>query len=232
MPFSNSTLTIQNTLDWLYAYILGRPVTGVGGRTNEPALTAANIIYQTILSPPFVWAWNRNTVAFNTLAGVQDYTNQIQDFGWMEKASLTNAAGTLPELTIVSVVPTEVKTGRPFQISLQGDQTGGDGFITHRLFPVPDGSYTVFIVYQKQAVLITDLTSLWAPIPDRMSFIYSRGMLAMLRGMYDQAAYVTELNLFLRQLVGVSQGLTEAQKNLFLSDALRTAKTTQAELGK
>lgn len=62
------------------------------GANNEPAVTAMNIIIQTILGAPFTWNWNRSSVNFMTLVGVQDYATAAATFGFIEKASYVLAA--------------------------------------------------------------------------------------------------------------------------------------------
>ena len=69
-----------------------RPTTGVGQNANEPALTSANYIMQTILAPPFRWEWNRvtTTASITTVAGQSDYPVALSDYGWLEKATLVD----------------------------------------------------------------------------------------------------------------------------------------------
>ena len=51
-------------------------------------MSSANLALQTIVGPPFVWPWNRATATFQTIQGVQDYSLNIAQFGFMEAASL------------------------------------------------------------------------------------------------------------------------------------------------
>lgn len=67
-----STITLDQTSTWARRFLFRRPVNL--GNQNEPAVTSANIILQTILGPPFVWRWNRAVTGFLTSPGVQDYT--------------------------------------------------------------------------------------------------------------------------------------------------------------
>jgi len=69
---STSNITLAQTSDWIRKFLFRRPVNI--GNFNEPVVTSANTILQTILGPPFVWRWNRVVVGFITKAGVQDYT--------------------------------------------------------------------------------------------------------------------------------------------------------------
>jgi len=69
---STSNITLGQTSDWARRFLFRRPVNL--GNLNEPAVTSANTILQTILGPPFIWRWNRVVTGFITQAGVQDYT--------------------------------------------------------------------------------------------------------------------------------------------------------------
>jgi hypothetical protein len=67
-----ATITLGQTSDWARKFLFRRPVNI--GNQNEPAITSANTILQTIIGPPFIWRWNRSVVGFMTQSGVQDYT--------------------------------------------------------------------------------------------------------------------------------------------------------------
>lgn len=63
------------------------------GTNGDPAVRAANIVKQTMLSAPFKWRWNRTTVPFNTTAYSQDYDEAgLTTFGFMEFASVQKTA--------------------------------------------------------------------------------------------------------------------------------------------
>jgi hypothetical protein len=68
----------------------------------------------------------------------------------------------------------------------------------------------------------------WAPIPDKYNFLYETGMLARLYTIYDRSAYLTEMQLFFRQLVGCSEGLSDTAKAIFLEDKLQQLRTEAA----
>lgn len=85
-----TTITLQNSMNYIQAFGGFRPLNI--GTTNEPAITAANIVIQTILGAPFIWNWNRSSVSFMTSVGVQDYSTNVPTFGWIEKASYVLAA--------------------------------------------------------------------------------------------------------------------------------------------
>ena len=57
-----STKTIQNTIDFCKRLSFNR--NPVIGNSLEPALTAAQIVLQVILGPPFEWWWNKEEVVF------------------------------------------------------------------------------------------------------------------------------------------------------------------------
>lgn len=82
--------TVQNTINWTMAYAGWRELNL--GVANEPAITNANVIAQTIISPPFCWNWNRATTSFVVSPGTQDYAERVANFGFIEKASYIPAA--------------------------------------------------------------------------------------------------------------------------------------------
>jgi hypothetical protein len=57
-----STYTVLDSMEWAKRFNFNRP-SGIGNRL-EPAKTSANIVMQTILSPPFKWVWNSTEYAF------------------------------------------------------------------------------------------------------------------------------------------------------------------------
>src|SRR5579859_3993749 len=120
-----STITLQNTVDWNRAYVVQRPTTGVAQIANEPALTNANYLMQTILQPPFRWEWNRKvaTAAITTVAGTSDYVVALSDYGWLEKATLVNPsapANTPPnfELEVFEILAKDGQENRPQKIAV------------------------------------------------------------------------------------------------------------------
>ncbi|MBZ5695967.1 MAG: hypothetical protein LAN36_11490 [Acidobacteriia bacterium] len=231
----SNSITIQQTLNWLTAFITQRPTTGVGGNANEPALTSANYVMQTIVAPPFRWEWNRinATSAITTVVGQSDYPISLSDYGWLEKATLVNPnpVGTTPpnfELEIFSVLAKDGERNRPQKIAVLLDDNAGN--ITFRLFPVPDDVYTVDLAYQKAPIKAAGLNTSWAPIPDKLAFLYERGMLAQMQMTYNQQLGLSNLEIFFRQLVGAADGLSEMERAIFLEDALRPIRMRQTEL--
>jgi len=81
-----ATVTLDDSINWVRPY-LNWPNLSIG-TNGEPAISSANLVLQTIVGPPFVWPWNRSTAKFQTIQGVQDYTMNIAQFGFMEACSL------------------------------------------------------------------------------------------------------------------------------------------------
>lgn len=237
MPTS-TTNTIQQTLNWAAAFINQRPSSGVGGFANEPALTTANKILQTVLAPPFRFPWNRaENSAIVTSAGVTDYVLALPSFGWLEKATITNPVmtpTTVKEIEVFQVLAKDSKQNQPQKIAPILDDNNGN--ITFRLMPPPDApgqtpnNYTVTLTIQNAPLVVTSLTSLWAPIPDKYAFLYETAMLAHLQLMYSPQLYMMNMEMFYRQLVGVAEGLSETEKNIFLEDKLRELRMQVTEL--
>lgn len=206
-----STITLQGTLNWAQPFMAFRPITL--GANNEPAVTNANLIKQTILSAPFVWRWNRKSTSFSTVQGTQDYVSSLPDFGFIEKATVTDANSNVYEISVAQCLSEDSKAGRPERIAAQLDDNAGN--ITFRMMKVPDAVYTVKITYQKKAVPFALLTDTWAPIPDEIAFVFQRGFLAQYYLYADDPKSQLENSKFVGALLGLSEGLDETQKNIF-----------------
>jgi len=161
MSFNTTRNSIQGTINWCRAFILNRPTLNIAGTFQEPVLTLANLIMSTILAPPFAWQWNRAFTSFSATVGQSDYTTEIDNFGWLEKAtvSLSSMVPSVVEIEIVtSVAANAIDTTeqeRPFKICPIEDDNNGN--ITFRLFPTPDQAYTVTLTYQKAPIPVTSL---------------------------------------------------------------------------
>ena len=90
---SQSTYTLQNSVNHVLTLMLGQPLAGVlngiTGSTTEPALTIGNIVKGTILQPPFAWPWNRALLRFPLIPGMQAYSQSMATFGWLEGANVS-----------------------------------------------------------------------------------------------------------------------------------------------
>jgi len=209
-----STIQLSRTIQTTQTTLGGYPLTGVLSYTNEPGLSLGDWVRQLILSPPFAWRWNRTTLTFSTVIGTQDYTQSAATFGWMEKIVLSD--GTKPfEMQVADNLPSTLTQQRPFRAASQIDDDAGN--ITFRFFPVPDKVYTATVIYQKAAPLFAATTDTWAPIPDYFSYIYNEGFLAKAFEYIGDPRYGGTMQLFLRMLTSANTGLTDAQKNLYIT---------------
>jgi hypothetical protein len=223
-----STITLAATTAWVQPFMRYQSLTV--GTSNEPAITSANTVKQTILSPPFIWRWNRATdSSTSTVAGTQDYAVALSTFGYFEKATVTDSNGIVTELEWKQLLSAEssgtLVRARPTFISTQSDDNAGN--ISFRLMPVPDAIYLLTIIFQKAPVLFAATTDTWAPIPDYMAYLYNRGLLAFGLELMDDARFTVEHTRFLAQLLSAAEGLTEMEKNIFLGNVLNTAAQGQ-----
>jgi hypothetical protein len=279
-----SSIKLIQTLEWAKRFISQRPT--ALGNFNEPAVSSANTVLQTIVSPPFSWPWNRAVTGFVCVPGQQDYTlfnwqvatnvsagtvtvdsngnSQIvttggvtgstaptwnpttgqvtndgstvvwmnsgpiglsggsttYNFGWIETASIkaTNpntSAQEWKEIEVKLCLSAESAKSRPHDISAQLFDSLGN--VTFRLMPCPDQAYPVSITIQQKPTLITSLNGTWAPIPDSYSHIYNWGMLSLLFLFTDDPRAQMAEQKFLAHILSSSQGLTQTQFNIFLS---------------
>lgn len=207
-----STITLTNTITWASAFI-DYEVPTVGG-ANEPSLTNANIILQTILGPPFRWNWNRSSLTLTTVAGTQDYSTSAATFGFIESSSAAIGSTTFAIKEVKQDLTIGQELGRPQSIAAQLDSN--TGLITFRFLPVPDAAYTVTVGFQKKVPGLFALSSSWAPIPDQYSYIYNYGFLALTLAYDDDARFPMFNQKFVAHLLGTQQGLTETERNMFI----------------
>jgi hypothetical protein len=100
----------------------------------------------------------------------------------------------------------------------------GQGNITFRLFPAADKIYGIVLEFQNAAQLFTSTAQTWSPIPDYMSYIWNEGFDAKCFEYLNDPRFQTSMQLFMTDLVANSEGLTESQKNLWLSDRLNSIR--------
>lgn len=210
--------TIQTSINWAQGYI-GYLVPTVG-TNGEPAVTAANMVQQIMQSPPFTFPWNRVTVQQAVTAGTQDYTISATNFGYLENCTLLN--GTTNKYSPCDVKNTTVigksnDQQRPNVLSVQTSIPGTS--ITVRFLGVPDVNYTAYIDYQQFSPLMSSAASGWT-VPDYMSYIYNRGFLAHLLEVKGDPRAGQEKMAFAAALLATHAGLTETERNLFLSQYL------------
>ena len=221
-----STNQLSRAVNVAQNYIRQAPLTGVGGVPNEPALTLGDEVRQQILSPPFAWRWNRQTTTITCVAGQQDYPENIANFGWIEKAVPVLSGTAFPELLIELNLGEETQQNQPNRIAARLDDDSGN--INFRLSPAPDQAYVIAISYQLSSPSFTGLGDTWSPIPDYLWYLVMAGFKAKaLTYMSDERGPFYE-QMFLRMLVAASDGLSESEKNIFMTDRLNTAREAGA----
>jgi hypothetical protein len=217
---ASSSITLAQTIDWAKRFLFRRPLNL--GNYNEPAVTSANLILQTILGAPFAWRWNRATVTFTTVAGQQDYfVNSTNTFGWIENASIqeTNQVSGLAEWKqITPHIDLALESGkaRPHSISAQFNDTNGN--ITFRLMPCPDKAYPVTVQFQQKPPVLDGTESTWSPIPDEYSRLYNWGFLALMYMYADDPRFQLANQKFVTNLLSTAEGLTETEMNIWLNN--------------
>jgi len=215
--------TIQTSVNWALGF-LGYATPTIGPN-NEPAITSANMVQQVMMGPPFRFPWNRNTLNFSTIAGTQDYTQNVTDFGYLETAQLSTGTKTYP-LQVKNVTPLgeSVDQQVPNTVGVQLNTVGTS--VKLRFLGVPDAIYTATIWYQKFPALLPTLASAWV-VPDYMSYIYNRGFVAFcLEAMGDPRAQQHKV-AFAASLLSTAEGLTESEKNIFLEQYLLNPRSTE-----
>jgi hypothetical protein len=153
----SNVFTLQNSINFALPFVQYVPVNS--GLGQEPAVSIANLIRNSFLSAPQNWAFNRNEITFSTTAGTQDYAQSFSgngnDFGYIEKATLTDDQGNVFEIKdVYNSEPLSVTSfqQRPFAISAEKIYTsGGNQFVSFRFHGVPKYIYTVTVTYQKLA---------------------------------------------------------------------------------
>ena len=119
--------------------------------------------------------------------------------------------------------------GQYFQVS----GFSGSATVNNGLYLCTQSSTTIIQLVNPNGVAVTANAIVasamtWAPLPDKFNFLYETGMLARLYTIYDRSAYLTEMQLFWRQLVGCSEGLSDTARAIFLEDKLTQLRTEAA----
>lgn len=198
------------------------------GINNEPALSAGNMVLQTMTQPPFHFPWNRNSLTFSTVQGTQDYLVNVTDFGYGEKATCQLASGKAVPINFLNHTPLGESSDsqQPVSLAVQLNTVGTS--VKFRFLGNPNNVYTVVVWYQKFPVLMTDPTSFWTPIPDYMSFIYNRGLLAHLYEAKGDPRAQQEKIAFAAALIAASEGLTDTEINIFLAQYLANPRAMES----
>lgn len=122
-----TSISLGNSIGWAQSYCGFKSLTI--GVNSEPAVSAANIITQTMLGPPFSWNWNRDKITFLTTAGTQDYVQSANTFGFIEKASYKIPAATITNTVLAAGVATytAVNTFQTGDLATVTGTTNGSG---------------------------------------------------------------------------------------------------------
>lgn len=198
------------------------------GTNNEPAISAANMTQQVMISPPFHFPWNRNTIQFSTIIGTQDYTQVVTDFGWLELGTMLNpTTNKVFPLAIKNTTPLGESTDSqtPTTLSVLVNTVGTS--IKLRFLGVPNAVYTVNLWYQKFQPLLSTLGGAWAA-PDYLSYIYNRGFLAHLYEARGDVRAQQEKVAFAAALISTHEGLTDSEKNIFLQQYLVNPRSMES----
>ena len=210
-----STITLANTIEFTKKLNFGR-VSNLGN-SQEPAMTAANMVMQTVLGPPFRWRFNRSVKTFSTIIGTQDYAQAVANFGWIEDASIQDPNGSKwIEMEEKVGLALDSVAGRPRSIAAEFDN--GTGNITFRFMPVPEKVYPVSVTMQTAAPLFTSTAQTWAPIPDMYNMILTWGFLTLMWFFADDPRAAQANGKFVSAFLAANQGLTEVDRNLFLNN--------------
>lgn len=161
--------------------------------------------------------------------GGQDYLVALSDFGWPEKASVTDGSTFSKELVINPDLAQDVNVGETANISPVADD--GAGNITFRLMPPPSTTWTVQLDYQKAPSLFTVMAGLWTPIPDYLSYLYNQGCLYKCYEMGSDERMMQAFQIFIRNVIAANNGLTDSQVNLFMADRIAMQREVQQKLG-
>ena len=222
--------TLQDTVNWVQTFIEYSPLTaGVG---NEPAISVANMIISTITSAPFTWGWNRAEYDALVLdSPKQDYTVSITDFGFLEKVTLINVAGTyafeLRDVYNTSALGVSVsKPSEPKGVSVHLVEYGTN--LTLRFIAIPDQNYTSVITYQK---LIPDMSSLAAawPLPAQYKDIFNNLFAAEAFQAVDDDQEAQRYRMRgVAALLAKAEGLNELQRNSVLAQFLARGGQAQS----
>lgn len=225
-----TTLTLQNSINFARPILKMQPldVTGL-----EPALTAGNIVLQTMLAAPFRWRWNRGTFSFGTVVTTPvvttDYLVNIPDFGFLEDQWLVDPNSKVHQLKGEISLAVDSSVSRPTLIAPQFDDNAGN--ITFRLQNSPDQVYTVNGNYQRKPGLLTSFAAPWGVVPDEFSFVYNYGFLTLVALLINDSRFPIFEKWFIGRLLGLQDGLDDQARDIFLGNWMNLSRTVSRTQG-
>lgn len=215
-----SLITITNMANWMRPILKMQPLAVTN---NEPLLTTANMVLQTLLSPPLSWRFNQGSFTFDCVLtpapGQFDYALVLPDFGFLQDQWIIDPTtkDVMPLAGMTSLArPTGMSKARPSALAPQNDDNLGN--ITFRLKEIPNKAYTVAGDYQKKAPLLTSPAQTFSPFPDEFSFVYGWGNLAVMSLLVNDSRFPIFNQFFLSRLLALQSGLDEQAKNLFVGN--------------
>lgn len=214
-----TTRNLQSSVLFTLPFIGYQPVNISNG---DPALNAANLVKQTICSPPFKWPWNRSYWEYDLdpNALTQDFELEIQGFNYLETAWLIDPTDNkIKEIDVKKSLAAESAIQRPQSIAAQL-QSGTDDYVTFSFNTIPDKAYTLGMYIQNAPRVMTSFASSWFPIPDALGYIYDWGFLGMMGMITKDARTPFFAQRFISHLLGAQDGLTALQRNIFIGDWL------------
>jgi hypothetical protein len=206
-------------------------ITGVGWNDQTCYINGLPYIIDHVVSPVSLVLTTPVTagVGVSFVCGGQDYILALSDFGWPEKASITDGVTFSEELVILPDLALDIQSGKPHCISPVNDD--GEGNITFRFMPAPSATLTVHLDYQKSAPPFTAMDDTWEPVPDYLSYLYNQGCLYKCFEMAVDERMTEAFQIFMRNLIAANNGLTDSQVNLFMADRIATQREVQQKLG-
>lgn len=216
--------TLQTTINWALPYVMYSPLNA--GTNNEPAISIASMIRNSMLTPSFIWNFNRNeNSSQSTTQGTQDYTYSVTDFGFLEKAALIDSNNNVFEIKDIYNTASLAQGGsqqRPSAVSVLLNTPGTSFKI--RFMGIPDATYTIVLTYQKLAVQFANLSDGWAPIPDNYSDIYNNLFLGEALAVDDDNRSQLYRQRGVAAFLAKAEGLTDTQKNIFAQQWLNRSR--------
>lgn len=208
--------TLQQTINFAKPFVNYSPLS-VSSNNGEMAVSTASMIRCSILGVPMTYAWNRAESSVAVVSGTQDYLMSLTDFGFMEKATITDDQGVVTEIdTVLNQQPLSYAaagSARPNALSVL--YLVPYTSITVRLLDPPTASYTLKVIYQKIAQPFTDLSDTWDPIPDFYKDVYNNLFLAEALTLLEDPRATTYRVRGVSAMFAKAQGLSDTQKNIF-----------------
>ena len=147
------TNTLQSTVNFAQPFVQYLPL--MVGLGQEPAVSIASMIRNSMLNAPMTWPWNRGELTFSTIVGTQDYAQAItgSDFAFIENVALTDDQGNIFQMKDVynnGALAVSAFQQRPSAVAVQTiSYVAGAQTVKFRFLGVPDAIYTVTVDYQK-----------------------------------------------------------------------------------